>query len=196
MTIVHHEVHPHLNYFLCLEADIQGLSRWIEFSPENEDVYSIELARLLMTAAAEVDVIAKSLCKSITPARNASSINSYQSVLCEALPMLPFAVVEMPRYGMVFRPWSNWEENESPPDWWKGNNKVKHHRSEHFKQASLKNVLNASAALLVLLLLYYRSQNIHHFPFLNLFLPKTFASPDGGAHFILIPDGSNVPWAN
>ena len=196
MTIVHHEVHPHLNYFLCLEADIQGLSRWIEFSPENEDVYSIELARLLMTASAEVDVIAKSLCMSIAPMRNANSINAYQSILCEALPMLSQAVVEMPRYGMVLRPWSNWQENDSPPEWWTGNNKVKHHRSEHFKQANLKHVLNASAALLVLLLLYYRSQNIHHFPRLNLFLPKTFASQDGGAHYIFLPDEANVPWPN
>jgi hypothetical protein len=135
-----------------LEDDLLQLSRWIEFSADNETVYSIELARLLMTAAAEVDVVAKALCKAIDRERNASSINVYQSVLLQAVPMLPQAQVEMPRFGMLFQPWSNWAEPTTPPDWWQGNNKVKHHRAEHFRQANLKNVLNAIAALLVLLL--------------------------------------------
>lgn len=195
MTIVHRELEPHQSYFQCLESDIQALSRWIDFSQDNELVYSIELARLLMTAAAEADVIAKRLCHTIDPARRASSINVYQSVLCAALPALPAAIVEMPRYGMEFRPWSNWATENTPPDWWQGNNKVKHHRAEHFKQANLKNVLNAVAGLALLLLLYYRSQGIHHVPPPNLFWPRTFGMPNGAQFLILIPDGSNVPWA-
>ncbi len=194
MAIIQHDVHPHLNYFLCLEADIQGLSRWIEFSSDNESVYSIELARLLMTAASEADVIAKGLCRIIAPDRNANSINAYQSVLCEALPTLPNSLVEIPRFGMEFRPWSNWRESDSPPNWWKGNNKVKHHRAEYFKQANLKNVLNASAGLLVLLILYFRSQGNTHFPEINLFRPRSFATQDAQSFYIVIPDGANVPW--
>lgn len=148
-----------------------------------------------MTASAEADVIAKRLCAIIDPARRASSINAYQSVLCQALPAIPSAEVEMPRYGMTFRPWSNWQRADSPPDWWQGNNKVKHHRAEHFKQANLKNVLNATAALLVLLLLYLKSQNMHHIEPLNLFSPRTIAMPNGVQLLLLVPDGSNVPWA-
>ena len=59
MGIEHQPVPPDWNYSFCLEEDIIALSRWIEFSAENERVYSIELARLLMTAGAEVDVVAK-----------------------------------------------------------------------------------------------------------------------------------------
>lgn len=191
MAIAHQEVDPHLNYFLCLEADIQDLSRWIEFSQENENVYSIELARLLMTASSEVDVIARRICRSIDPARNAKGIHVYQAILCEALPMLPDASVEMPRFGMIFHPWSNWHQPNTPPNWWQGNNKVKHQRAEHFKQANLKNVLNASAALLLLLILYFRSQGNHLFPSMNLFSPRSFAYKDG---HIVIPDGAIVPW--
>lgn len=194
MAIIHHDVHPHLNYFLCLESDILGISRWIEFSLDNESVYSIELARLLMTAASEADVLAKGLCRIIDATRSASSINAYQSVLCEAFPTLPDSLVEIPRFGLEFRPWSNWHEPDSPPDWWTGNNKVKHHRAEHFKQANLKNVLNASAGLLVLLILYHRSQGNTHFPQLNLFRPRSFASQDGHSFYIAIPDGASVPW--
>ena len=59
MGIEHQPVPHDWNYFFCLEEDIIALSRWIDFSAENERVYSIELARLLMTAGAEVDVVAK-----------------------------------------------------------------------------------------------------------------------------------------
>ena len=61
----------------------------------------------------------------------------------------------------------------------RSNNKVKHHRAEHFKQANLKNVLNATAALLVLLALYYGRESASQYPGPSLFLPKTFAYQDG-----------------
>lgn len=194
MTIVHHTVSTHLNYFSCLEDDLLQLSRWIEFSADNESAYSIELARLLMTAAAEVDVVAQALCKAIDKKRDASSINVYQAVLMNAVPMLAQAEVEMPRFGMTFKPWSNWGEKDNPPDWWQGNNKVKHHRAEHFRQANLKNVLNATAALLILLLLFH-SKDGPYFPQRpRLFVPRTFAANDGNALLLLIPDGTNLPW--
>ena len=41
MGIEHQQVPHDWNYFFCLEEDIIGLSRWIEFSAENEGVYSI-----------------------------------------------------------------------------------------------------------------------------------------------------------
>jgi len=194
MTIAHTPVEPHLTYFQCLESDIEALSRWIEFSTKNEGVYSIELARLLMTAAAEVDVVAKHVCATIDQNADAQSINAYQAVLCQAIPTLPDTQVEMPRYGLVLRPWSNWQQPASPPDWWQGNNKVKHHRADHFEEASLKNVLNASAGLLVLLLLYFKSQGVHHIEPFRLFVPRNIAMPNGAQLLILIPDGSNVPW--
>jgi len=157
-------------------------------------VYSIELARLLMTAAAEVDVVAKALCKEIDRERNASSINVYQSVLLLAVPMLSQAKVEMPRFGMVFEPWSNWAEPTTPPDWWQGNNKVKHHRAEHFRQANLKNVLNAVSALLVLLLLLHSKDNLYFPQLPRLFVPHMFAIHEGQSLRLLIPDGTSLPW--
>ena len=100
MTITHRSVSVHLNYFSCLEDDLLELSRWIEFSADNENVYSLEIARLLMTAAAEVDVVAKALCKAVNKSRDPSGIHVYQEELIGALPMLPNATVEMPRFGM------------------------------------------------------------------------------------------------
>ena len=195
MTIFHQSVSPHLNYFSCLEDDLLELSRWVEFCAENESVYSIELARLLMTAAAEVDVVAKALCAAIDRPRAAESINVYQEVLIRALPMLPDAVVDMPRFGMKFQPWVNWAQAKNPPDWWQGNNKVKHQRSTHFDRASLKNVLNAIAGLLILLLLLHSKDGAHFPTTPRLFVPKTFVALEGTHLRLLIPDGANLPWA-
>ncbi len=194
MTITHHSVSTHLNYFLCLEDDLLQLSRWIEFSTDNEPTYSIELARLLMTATGEVDVVAKSLCKAIDKKCSADNIRAYQTVLLNAVPILPQSKVDMPRFGMTFQPWSSWATKGNSPDWWQGNNNVKHHRTEHFHQANLKNVLNASAALLILLLLLH-SKDGPYFPQQpRLFVPRTFATNEGPVLRLLIPDGTNLPW--
>jgi hypothetical protein len=196
MGIQHQGALPHWNYFLCLEDDIERLSRWIEFSPENESVYSIELARLLMTAAAEVDVVARALCKLIEPNARAESITSYQSVLMAAVPMLPQAIVELPRYGLSFQPWLNWKTPKTPPQWWSGNNKVKHHRSEHFKQANLRNVLNAVAGLLLLLLINY-GQSQHLLALKpRLYVPKAFGLLLDEGLLLSIPHGTKLPWAS
>lgn len=195
MTIQHLAVSPHLNYFSCLEDDLLELSRWIEFCTANESVYSIELARLLMTAAAEVDVVAKALCGSIDKRRKAESINVYQEVLIAAIPMLPSSVIEMPRFGMRFQPWSNWVRPKNPPDWWQGNNKVKHQRNTHFDRASLRNVLNSVSGLLVLLLLLHSKEG-PYFPMSpRLFVPLDFAAIEGGLLRLIIPDGTSLPWA-
>jgi hypothetical protein len=46
----------HWNYFLALERDLEVVSRYVEFSRPNFQVFSIELAHLLFAAASEVDV--------------------------------------------------------------------------------------------------------------------------------------------
>ena len=57
--------------------------------------------------------------------------------------------------AFTLTPWSNWKYNRTPI-WWSDHNKVKHRRSEHFSKAHLKNVLNASAGLLLLTVCFYR----------------------------------------
>ncbi|NMM81024.1 hypothetical protein B2J86_08835 [Acidovorax sp. SRB_14] len=81
-----------------------------------------------------------------------------------------------------------------PPDWWSGNNKVKHHRANHFKEANLKNVLNACAALLVLLLVYYSAERPYIFPAPRIYVPQTFGLIEGEAVRLMNPDGTNFPW--
>ncbi len=179
MGIQVRKIPKHWNYFLCIEEDLFGLSRWIEFSEANFKCYSLELARLLMVCASEVDVVGKALCKRIAPAKSVGSINRYQAVLVSQYPTLPTNQVEVPRFGLTLTPWTNWSRQDRPPLWWTANNKVKHHRSEHFDKASLEHVLNAAAGLFVLLVLYYGLREASITPASQLFEPNGFAYRDG-----------------
>ncbi|MCC4601921.1 hypothetical protein [Xanthomonas melonis] len=144
------QTYPHWTYFLCLEEDVVRLSRSVEFTEKNFHCYSTEIARLLMAASSEVDVLAKLVCKSISSSSQASSIGRYQAELTAAYPTIHKALTIIPRFGIELHPLSTWENPQSPPLWWSATNKVKHHRSKHFEQATLVNLLNAMAALLIL----------------------------------------------
>ena len=145
----------HWNYFLALEADLERLARFVEFTNENFGTYSIEIARLLQSACSEVDVLAHKLCKHLDSGTRARNIGPYRPLLRRGIPSLEVTVVQVPRYGLTLTPWTNWQSDRTP-GWWSDHNKVKHRRSDYFPLANLENVLNASAGLLLLTVCFYR----------------------------------------
>jgi hypothetical protein len=144
----------HWNYFLALERDLEAVSRYIEFCEQNFSVFSIELAHLLFAASSEVDVVAKLLCQLVAPNSRRGNIDHYKAVLLPAFPDLPTIEVFVPRYGLSFRPWSNWAEEQNP-NWWRSYNNVKHERDTYFHEATLENALSAVGALLIVTAHYY-----------------------------------------
>jgi hypothetical protein len=151
MGVEQHESFPHWNYLLALEEDLDRLSRFVEFTTNNYECYSIELARVLMLASAEVDVVAKQLCVQIAPKSHADSINDYRTIILSAHSAFPTYTLTIPRHGLALRPWSNWLEGENPI-WWHAHNNVKHNRHTHFAEANLKNALNAVGALFLMII--------------------------------------------
>lgn len=150
----------HWNYFIAIDTDTEKLARYIEFSSDNFTTYSIEMAHLLLTAASEVDVVAKILCKrhgSSSKAKKAKKIHEYRKVLKRALPNIQRMNIVIPRYGLSLQPWEQWGSNENP-NWWTAYNKVKHHRSTDFHRANLLYALNAVAGLFVMLLYLYKKE--------------------------------------
>ena len=144
------------NYYKTLEEDLEKLSRYIEFSEDNMETYSTELTRLLLSSSSEVDVILKDICKLLDPDSTRKNINDYRKVIKKHQPDLIEEEIIMPSHNLNFKPWNHWKENKNP-DWWKNHNNVKHHRSENFKEANLKNTLNSIGALLICNLYYYKS---------------------------------------
>ncbi len=151
-------IEPHWNYLLALDSDLAHLSRYIEFDNRNFDCFSLEIARILMAAAAECDVVAKQLCEAVQPGCGAGNVNLYRDIIVHHLPQITTFEVIVPRYGLLLKPWVEWQQSAGVPIWWTANNKVKHERHTNFHQATLKNVLNAVAGLFVLLLYLYRDK--------------------------------------
>lgn len=145
----------HWNYFLALDDDVANLARYVEFSNANYDTYSIEMARLLMSASSEVDVVAKMLCKKISANCTANNIDDYRIVIKPHYPELINYTVVIPRFGLEFVPWQNWLLDKNP-DWWKDHNSVKHDRNSNYTKANLRNTLYSIAGLFSLLLFCYK----------------------------------------
>ncbi len=129
----------HWNFFLALEKDLEVLSRYIEFTETNFTCYSLEISKILFSAASEVDVVAKQLCVKITPTSSASNINQYRDEIRTVYPSLQSFKVTIHRFGLELTPWSNWRDVTGVPDWWTAYNKVKHHRNTDYHRGNLKN---------------------------------------------------------
>lgn len=137
------------------------MSRFIEISEDNYDVYSIELTKLFLSICSEVDVVAKLLCKEtdislfnkIIGDRN-PTMETYRTVIRTKFPQFHEANVKIPFYNLSFMPWEDFKDNAGP-EWWKQYNGVKHERNLNFKNANLKNVLLAMSGLMVLLVYLY-----------------------------------------
>ena len=141
---------------MAIEEDLDALSKFVDFSG-NDDVFSIEIARLFLSSCSEVDVILKQLCSAINQQSNASSINAYYTEIINSIPQFINFEVTIPRLGLSLTPWIDWQDNQ-PPFWWQHHNKVKHHRHSNFEKANLKNCLNSVAGLYVAVLYLYQQQ--------------------------------------
>jgi hypothetical protein len=145
----------HWNYLLALEDDLNKVSRFIEFHKDNFECYSVELSHLLLSAASEVDVVAKGLISKNNFAFVKSDISKYRSSIKQLYPLLCEVKVIIPRFNLCFIPWHSWITDQTP-DWWHAYNDVKHERNNNYHQANLENTLNAFAGLLILTLYYYK----------------------------------------
>lgn len=152
------QVAPHWNYLLAIEEDVQRLARFIEFDSRNFDCFSVEIARVLLAAAAEVDVVCKQLCRNIDPGSRAGRIDEYRSVITAAWPQFYAMCIDIPRFGLQLTPWEEWGREGGVPLWWTAYNKVKHHRASDYDRAHLKNALNSVAGLFLVVVHLYREK--------------------------------------
>ena len=91
----------HWNYLLALESDLGLVTRYIEFNTDNFACYSIELSHLLLSAASEVDVVAKALIKKINPSVSIKSdIVLYRKAIKPTIPHLCTMKAHIP-HGMI-----------------------------------------------------------------------------------------------
>jgi len=158
MGIETKKIEPHWNYLLAIERDLDRLSRFVEFDERNFNCFSIEIARVLLAAGAEVDVVCKQLCRNINVASSADNIHRYRDEIVLALPKVPTFTVLLPRFGLRLTPWDEWIKPAGVPFWWTAYNKIKHEQDSEYHRAHLKNALNAVAGLFVVILYLYKEK--------------------------------------
>jgi len=75
------DISNHWRYFLSLESEFNNSLRYVEYTKEQELVFSFEFARLLMLICSEMDVLFKVICDHIDNIANADSIGKYYRVI-------------------------------------------------------------------------------------------------------------------
>lgn len=158
MAIGIQKIEAHWNYLIAIERNLEEISRYVEFDERNFDCFSIEIARLLLASAAEVDVVCKQLCKRINQKSKADNINKYRTEITIVYPIISDFKILLPRFGLTLTPWDEWKKTGGVPFWWTAYNKIKHHRDSHYDRASLKHALNAVAGLFVMVLYLYKDK--------------------------------------
>ena len=150
---------PHWDYFRTVESDLEQSLRYVECHKDNDGTYSLEFARLIMAACAEIDTVCKQLCRCIAPTKcQPERLPDYSEVILPRYSSLPEIGITIPRYERLVRPWQGWTKDSSP-EWWRAYNKIKHTRTEHFHLANLTNALGAVAGLMAMVLYLYRERN-------------------------------------
>jgi len=158
MVIESHKIQTHWNYLLAIDDDLDRLSRYIEFHERNFECFSIEISRILLTSAAEIDVVCKQICKKHDPESSAKDMHQYREEIKPVYPEIPNFEVMIPRHGLKLKPWDNWNEINGVPLWWTAHNKVKHQRDSEYYQGNLKNSLNSVAGLFIMVLYLYKEE--------------------------------------
>lgn len=148
--------YPYWLHFLALEADFTATLRYVDFSPDNYDVFSIEYAKLLLAIGSEIDVLCKLICKNVDNSAKRRNINDYRACLT-AHTQIASEEVSIPRYNLTFSPWSDWASGKNP-SWWQSYNNVKHHRDLHFPEANLENCSNAISGLFVIVIYCHKAE--------------------------------------
>ena len=146
------KIDPHWNYFLAIERDLETLARYVEFDSRNFGCFSIEIARLLLAAGAEIDIVCKQICRQANPASKADRIDRYRDVIGPLFPKFATYSVLIPRFELTLQPWEDWLKKDGVPPWWTAHNKIKHERATEFGRANLKNTLDAVAGLFIAVL--------------------------------------------
>ena len=133
-------------YFVALEGDLAKTSRFVEIADDNMETYSVEFARLILSAGSEVDVLAKVLCDQHALVVKPKNIDGYRQAIVARFPEFAFLSIRVPRYGRELKPWREWA-NGFNPAWWRTYNDIKHERNVNFRKATLEAAIASVAGV-------------------------------------------------
>jgi hypothetical protein len=136
-------------YFTALEEDFSQTIRFVELAEPNLSTYSVEFARIILSAGSEIDVLAKVLANRYGLTVFPQNIDGYRKAIMNRFPEFIWLKIMVPRFGIDRLPWRDWHDDKNP-EWWRAYNDIKHERNANFPQANLGNALNCISGLFTL----------------------------------------------
>lgn len=159
-------------YYRDLERQFENFLELVPYLSGNENTYSFRLANLILAIGAHIDSAFKEMArypefstkypyilKKGTGEPRIPTIREYYDLAMEyKLPQRKVIFKRLPEREQVvpFHQFVKVKDKIITPDWWHVYNNVKHHFSENFEEANLKNTRNALAGAFLL--------NIIHVP--------------------------------
>lgn len=147
------------NYYTQLETDFFALEPFCAIDKENENTFSTNYLKLILSICGEIDTICKRMCIHLDPdlKKDTCGINDYKAVLMAHYSKIADEKVIIQRHDFrEIQPWKAWAHKHTP-HWWSTYNKVKHHRDEvwnnkeAYKYANQKTTIEALCALYIIL---------------------------------------------
>ena len=145
--------------YMILEKRMINLSDYVAIHPKNSATFSNQFISMYLTICSEIDSVAEEFCKNLNiDEKSRFGINNKINHILNKYDKLKNWRVDtkFPHYRINIVPFAKFNDNKSS-DWWQTYNNIKHKRTEkigeqyNYELANLKNVLNALAALYLLL---------------------------------------------
>jgi hypothetical protein len=159
-------------YYRDLERQFENFSESVPYLSGNENTYSFRLANLILAIGAHIDSAFKEMArypefstkyplilkKESGEPRNPTIRDYYDLAVEYKLPQRKVMFKRLPEREQVipFQQFVKVKDKIMTPDWWHVYNNVKHHFSENFEKANLKNIRDILAGAFLL--------NIVHVP--------------------------------
>ncbi|MGB2841414.1 MAG: hypothetical protein WBC40_02870 [Halobacteriota archaeon] len=155
--------------YTTVEDDFINYLDYVPWTHDHRKVWSPKLANLLLNTGSLIDSIFRSYLNrptvdlgedidKIRGKRN-PNINDFQKVY-ENVYSFSNREVYLLSTEEKLTPWSNWQKQNSPPDWWTAYNHVKHNRFENKTEANLENTLYALSGLFLVCVLLKEFRSI------------------------------------
>lgn len=145
--------------FLAIDADVHGMLEFIEPADENSGTYSLKLHGLLMRICIEIEANLRAIMEENLYSMSGQwSMNDYKKV--DRSHFLSLYQAKMPIWTgqkRTFCPFGLWRNGQRLV-WYQEYNAAKHDRHGSFQKATFGNVIEAYAALAVVLFAQFRDE--------------------------------------
>lgn len=172
------DMYSFVHSYHLIEKDLKVLFDYISPNTSNNGVFSHRIYELFFRACTEFENSATSILRENgypAPAPGCYwNIKNYFNVnKAMALDRYEVRIGLWENAPLILKPFSCWNTTSyNPLKWYKDYNSVKHDRTQNFHLASLENLLNSSAGLLIILYAQFGPQAFNPYQSLSVYNSK------------------------